>query len=307
MIEQYFRNFWLPKLCATANHTAWYSYDYHLEDEASLSSPLQLDDNAQKDSFACFGLKKPLEELMSAACSRRWDIKVILSNLWHDYSFSNKKVFPRLGEGDPLFAKGPRGGYLINDTDLVDLGVGESGLRIRVNWKRTFDYFFREEMMMRDRQKTLMTEAIAELKKKNEWSGDAPLADQIRTLLLVLVAKIQQDRRFHVQMHQSLRHDASAGTMSRYLSEPVPLVDPLDMEGTADPFERQSTVTLLEAVGREEYLVFTVLGWRELDQNIMLQLCAEEYGWRCYFFYARREAKGQERRLRKEDDFMNYH
>jgi hypothetical protein len=44
--------------------------------------------------------------------------------------FLKKKIFLRLGEGEPIFAKGSRGGYLINDTDLPALKIEESGLRI---------------------------------------------------------------------------------------------------------------------------------------------------------------------------------
>lgn len=232
MIEQYFESFWLPKLCITANHTAWYTYDYHLVEEETC-----------QHSFARFEIKRTIENLASS-CAGRWDIQTVLSNLWHNYSFSNKNVFLRVGEGDPLCTKGPRGGYFINDTDLHELTVGESGLRIRFNWKRTFDCFFREEIMMRDRQRILTAAAIAKLRKKNEWSDVAPLAAQIQTLLPELVGKIQQHRRFHVQMSRSLDHDSSARTMSSYLSEPVPLVDLWDLEGTVDPYKRQSTVTL---------------------------------------------------------------
>jgi hypothetical protein len=241
-----------------------------------------------------------------AGCMGRWNIKEVLNNLWHDYSFSNKKVFLRLGEGEPIFVKGPSGGYLINDTDLPDLEVEESGLRIKFNWKLMFECFFREEMMMRDRQNKLKEAVKVDLKKRNEWPNNAPLVDQIRTLLPSLVVRIQQDRRFHVQMHRSLRHDPSSQTMSSYLSEPVPLVDSFDIEGIVDPFERQVPVTLFEVVGREEYMVLTIPKWRELDKNTLLQLCAEEYGWRCYFFSARRESKNQEWRFEKEVGYRNF-
>jgi hypothetical protein len=133
------------------------------------------------------------------------------------------KVFLRLGEGLSPFDRTPITGHLINDTDLADLEIWDSGLCIRFNWNRTFDFFFREEMMMRDHQSKLVAAAIANLKSRDLWSNDAPLVDQIRTLLPVLVSKIQHDRRFHVQMHRSLRHDSSAQTMSNYLIEPIPL------------------------------------------------------------------------------------
>jgi hypothetical protein len=94
--------------------------------------------------------------------------------------------------------------------------------------------------------------------------------------------------------------------MSSYLSEPVPLVDSFDIEGIVDPFERQVPVTLFEVVGREEYMVLTIPKWRELDKNTLLQLCAEEYGWRCYFFSARRESKNQEWRFEKEVGYRNF-
>ncbi|KAI1381043.1 hypothetical protein F4677DRAFT_405685 [Hypoxylon crocopeplum] len=271
-IERHFLRQWMPNLTITLYSGPRCQIDYKLPESVSEDS---LDTGRVR--FQTLGAS--LSESLN---------KEDIRTLWSQYSFENRVAHLRLGEG--ILNHGMTGGYIVNDTDIVDLQVENDGLDIIFDWRRTFDALLREEMMMRKLQAEMILDRKTKLVAESRW----PPFPRIQRLVLVknLVLDIQMAKRVAVQKYRLKRHDPSGqaklGSLtyeSRHLHK-QPLPPPLP---TSEPTRacciicsRRTGPSIFEVVSCEESVVLGLDGWQQLGQDELLNLYAEAYGWNCY-------------------------
>ncbi|OTA90980.1 hypothetical protein M434DRAFT_358078 [Hypoxylon sp. CO27-5] len=130
-IERHFWHQWVPNLTITLYSGPRCQIDYKLSNHIS--------DNGFETGRVRF--QTPGTNLSNSL--NKGDIRA----LWDHYSFENRVAHLRLAEG--LLNHGMTGGYIVNDTDIVDLKVEDDGLGILFDWRQTFDALLREDVMMR--------------------------------------------------------------------------------------------------------------------------------------------------------------
>ncbi|KAI2601725.1 hypothetical protein GGR54DRAFT_84073 [Hypoxylon sp. NC1633] len=181
------------------------------------------------------------------------------------------------------------GGYIVNDTDIVDLQVENEGLDIIFDWRRTLDALLREEVMMRKLQAEMALDRKSQLAAERRW----PPFPRIQRLAFVkhFVLDIQMAKRVAVQKHRLKRYDptgqAILGSLtheSRHLHK-----QPLQSPPTSEPSRacciicsRRTGPSIFEVVSCEESVVLSLEGWQQLEKEELLDLYAEAYGWNCY-------------------------
>lgn len=134
-IERHFYRQWVPKLTITLYSGSRCQMDYTVADRDREGVNFESGRVRFQTSAA-----SPSDSLN----------KDHIRTLWDQYSFENRVAHLRLGEG--VLCRGMTGGYIVNDTDIVDLKVESEGLGITFDWRRTFDALLREEIMMRKLQ-----------------------------------------------------------------------------------------------------------------------------------------------------------
>ncbi|KAI1140320.1 hypothetical protein F5Y05DRAFT_313579 [Hypoxylon sp. FL0543] len=271
-IERHFWHQWVPKLTITLYSGPRCQIDYKLSDHAG--------DDGFQNSRARF-------QTLGASLSNSLD-KGDIRTLWDQYSFENRVAHLRLGEG--VLSHGMTGGYIVNDTDIVDLKVEDDGLSILFNWPRTFDALLREEIMMRRLQTEMALNRKMQLATERRW----PPFPRIQRLVLVkhFVLDIQMAKRVAVQQHRLKRHDPSGQTKlgsltheSRHLHrQPLPPLPPASEPRRACCIicSRHTGPSIFEVVSCEESVVLSLDDWQQLSKDELLELYAEAYGWNCY-------------------------
>ncbi|OTB07043.1 hypothetical protein M426DRAFT_93206 [Hypoxylon sp. CI-4A] len=136
-IERHFLRHWVPRLTVTLYSGPRCQIDYRLSSRAG-------EDGLEDDTRVRFQtLGAAAGGLSSNSLLNKGDIR----SLWDQYGFENRVAHLRLGEG--VLSGGMTGGYIVNDTEIVDLTVQDDGLAIFFDWRRTLDALLREEVMMR--------------------------------------------------------------------------------------------------------------------------------------------------------------
>ncbi|KAK6951057.1 hypothetical protein Daesc_007586 [Daldinia eschscholtzii] len=272
-IERHFLQYWVPKLTITLYSGPRCQIDYKVSDHACEN---RLGTSRVRFQTSGAGISSSLN-------------KRDIQTLWGQYSFENRVAHLRLGEG--ILKQGMTGGYIVNDTDIVDLKVENDGLDIIFDWRRTLNALLREELMMRRLQEEMQTmDKKAELAAKNRW----PPFPRIQRLALVkhFVLDIQMAKRVAVQLHRLNRHNAlnevklgSFTHESQHLhKQPLPPLPPSTKPRRACCVmcSRQTGPSIFEVVACEESVVLSLDGWEKLDKDELLDLYAEAYGWNCY-------------------------
>lgn len=136
-IEQRFCDFWLPKLIVTIYAGAWSSIDYKLVGLEKPSSN-SASDSDMLNSVAHFQAPEDPNSRIK---------QEYLVELWKEHSVETPNAHLRLGEG--LLNDGFKGGYIVNDTELPELRVDESGIHLRFDWRGAFSALLQEEIMLR--------------------------------------------------------------------------------------------------------------------------------------------------------------
>ncbi|KAI1204306.1 uncharacterized protein F4807DRAFT_454760 [Annulohypoxylon truncatum] len=271
-IERFFWHYWLPKLTITLYSGPRCQIDYRLSNRTD-------DDNPESSQVRFRTLGPGLSNSLN---------KEDIRSLWDQYTFENRVAHLRLGEG--LLNHGMTGGYIVNDTDIVDLQVEDDGFGIVFDWRRTFDALLREEVMMRKFQLEMTTERKMALASEHRW----PPFPRIQRLALVkqFVLDVQMAKRVAVQKHRLKRHDPSGQTQigsitqeSRHLhNQPLPLLPPPTEPRRAccAICSRRTGPSIFEVVACEESVVLSLEDWQQLSKEELLDLYAEAYGWNCY-------------------------
>ncbi|KAI1104471.1 hypothetical protein F4804DRAFT_187058 [Jackrogersella minutella] len=269
-IERYFLTYWVPKLTITLYSGPRCQIDYRLSDREK-----DLDTSRVRFQTVGLGVSDALN---------KGDIRA----LWDHYSFENRVAHLRLGEG--LLNHGMTGGYIVNDTDIVDLKVDDDGFGIVFDWRRTFDALLREELMMRKLQVEMVTDRKAKLVTEHRW----PPFPRIQKLALIkqFVLDIQMAKRVAVQQHRLKHYDPSGRTKlgslnyeSQHLhKQPLPPPPPPSEPRRACCVicSRRTVPSIFEIVACEESVVLSLEDWQQLSKDELLDLYAEAYGWNCY-------------------------
>ncbi|KAI1389701.1 uncharacterized protein F4822DRAFT_210234 [Hypoxylon trugodes] len=271
-IERHFLRHWVPKLTITLYSGPRCQIDYRLSNYSG-------NDN--------LGIRRVRFQTLGPGLANSLN-KEGIRTLWDQYSFENRVAHLRLGEG--ILNNGMTGGYIVNDTDIVDLEVENDGLSIAFDWRRTLDALLREEVMMQK----LQTEMAIDRKKKLAGERRWPPFPRIQRLALVkaFVLDIQMAKRVAMQQHRLKRHDPSGETKlgsltheSRHLhKQDLPPHPPASEPGRACCIicSRRTGPSIFEVVACEESVVLSLDGWQQLEKEELLDLYAEAYGWNCY-------------------------
>ncbi|OTA70159.1 hypothetical protein K449DRAFT_3991 [Hypoxylon sp. EC38] len=271
-IERHFWHQWVPNLTITLYSGPRCQVDY------------KLSSHINEDGFETGRVIFQTPGTSLSNSLNKGDIRA----LWDHYSFENRVAHLRLGEG--LLNHGMTGGYIVNDTDIVDLKIEDDGLGILFDWRQTFDALLREEVMMR----RLQTEMALDRKKQLEAERRWPPFPRIQRLALVkhFVLDIQMAKRVMVQKHRLKRHDPSGQAKlgcftheSRHLhKQPLPPLPPASelRRACCSICSRHTGPSIFEVVSCEESVVLSLEDWQRLSKEELLDLYAEAYGWNCY-------------------------
>lgn len=272
-IERHFFRQWIPKLTITLYLGPRCQIDYRLSNHG---------DDQQSIETGRARFQAPVADLSDSPNEEN------IRALWDQYSFENRVAHLRLGEG--VLSQGMTGGYIVNDTDIVDLEVESDGLGIVFDWRRTLDALLREEMMMRKFQTEMVLDRKTKLAAESRW----PPFARIQRIMLVkqFVLDIQMAKRVAVQQHRLKRHDPFGQTKlgsltheSRHLhKQPLPPLPPTSQPNRACCIicSRRTGPSIFEVVSCEESVVLSLDGWQQLEKGELLDLYAEAYGWNCY-------------------------
>jgi hypothetical protein len=297
IIEKHFRKFWLPRLTITAYCSPLISFDYKL---AHVQNDINDADMVWFDTRMSRRLPTGTSLLLNG----------LLDGVWKEYSFEKNSVILRLGELEPLLSGDGTGGHLINDTELPDLYVEKRSMRIRFNWKRVFEEFFREERFMTTYLKRLVDAEIRKMagvaNSKIDISNYTLDVDQTNSLLGSMVGRFQLGRRIAVLRQRAKRHDPTGETLPSALKQPLPFIDISEMPvPLRDANDRARNGGLLEIVIHEEFMTFKLPGWDKLPTETLWQVLAWEHAWRdscltvkARIFYAHKERDAQFREAR---------
>lgn len=138
-IEKRFYDYWLPELIVTVYVGSHTSFDYTLDVDAST--------NNYSDRIVPFHYVKQENH------RERLDSSVKAQLAGH--SLKTPTVHLRLGEG--VLNNGMAGGYIVNDTEVTGLEIGEDCFKIRFDWRETFTALLREEMLLRKHKQEMVS------------------------------------------------------------------------------------------------------------------------------------------------------
>ncbi|KAJ4348009.1 uncharacterized protein N0V89_009381 [Didymosphaeria variabile] len=271
-IENRFESFWLPKLSITVYHGVWYSFDYaYVGPHASLTEGIATYKQVPGRDGA---FSKETEDLLKASTYERLNAP-------------NPELILRFGEGFGDTGE-LRGGYIINDSELPGLEASEDGLVLRFDWRAALDALFREEMLLRKFRDEMMDAAMRDSRQLPSVRDD-PRA-QNRYLIKCLSLEIQMASRAAVRRHRRARADLNGPyvPMFKLASQRLHCQKP-DEPTPATLENRVSDPDIFEIVQSEESVVLCLPEWRELNNNALLELYAEEFGWSSCKWHDRRD------------------